>query len=100
MNPLRWRKMTWLILIFTVLMIAWAASAFGTADAATAAIGSTFLFGIWFIGFIILSIIWFMTRPARRYCPACGREVKKGQTTCKKCGYDFASATTGAAIAR
>jgi hypothetical protein len=37
------------------------------------------ILGVWFVGFIILSIIWFMTRPARRVCPACGTEARKGQ---------------------
>jgi hypothetical protein len=50
------------------------------------------ILGVWFVGFIILSIIWFMTRPARRVCPACGTEARKGQTVCKKCGHNFASA--------
>jgi hypothetical protein len=43
-----------------------------------------------FIGFCILTVIWFATRP-RRHCPACGRDVKKGRTVCK-CGFDFAAA--------
>lgn len=93
MNPFRWRLPTWLILIFTVLMVAWARSALSNTDAATTAIGATFVFGIWFVGFIILSIIWFMTRPDRRYCPVCGREVKRGRKICKKCGHDFALAS-------
>ena len=109
MNPFRWRKMTWVLVIFTVVMLVWIVAGAGsggecppgTADCesylAGEAIGSgiaaTMLFAIWFVGFIILSIIWFMTRPARRVCPTCGNEVRKGQTVCKKCGYDFAAAT-------
>lgn len=76
-----WRKMTWAILIWTVLMLAWIASgvsatsnncagmagdALTTCQAGTAIGGGlavTFIFFIWFIGFIILSIIWFMSRP-------------------------------------
>jgi hypothetical protein len=106
-NPLRWRKMTWVLVLFTVLMGAWIASALGSQPAcppdvancdayragATVGqgVGVALLFGIWFIGFIILSIIWFMTRPARRVCPAGGTETRKGQTVCKKCGYNFAA---------
>jgi hypothetical protein len=52
-------------------------------------IGVTLIFVLWFIGFIILSIIWFMTRRRGRMCPHCGEDVKKGRTTCKNCGYDF-----------
>ena len=111
MNPFKWRKMTWIIWIFTALMIAWMVAGVQTNDdvcvdytPGTAAyenceagadigtgLGVTLIFFIWFVGFIILSIIWFMTRGSKRTCPVCGRDVKKGQTVCKKCGYDFAS---------
>lgn len=112
MNPLRWRKMTWLIWIFTALMVAWivsgvnanadncdhyvvGTSGYNACQAGTdigTGVGVTMLFFAWFIGFIIFSIIWFMTRPSKRSCPVCGHDVKKGKTVCKKCGYDFASA--------
>jgi hypothetical protein len=114
MNPLRWRKMTWVLVLFTVLMAAWIVSALGSQPACPpdvvnceayqaganvgTGIGVAFLFGIWFVGFIILSIIWFMTRPARRVCPVCGTEARKGQTVCKKCGYDFAGTATPNAV--
>lgn len=111
MNPFKWRKMTWLIWIFTALMLAWIAagvsetsdncdqyspgtSAYESCQTGTeigTGLGVTLLFFVWFVGFIILSIIWFMTRGSRRSCPVCGSDVKKGKTTCKKCGYDFAS---------
>jgi hypothetical protein len=111
MNPLRWRKMTWLIWIFTALMIAWIAAGTASntdvcdehpigssarsaceagADVGTG-IGVVLIFLLWFIGFIVLSLIWFMTRSQKRTCPVCGRDVRKGQTRCKKCGYDFAN---------
>jgi hypothetical protein len=106
-NPLRWRKMTWVIVVFTVVMAALIVGGAGTTttcppgtancDAYQAGatvgkgLGVAALLGVWFIGFIILSIIWFMTRPARRVCPACGQEARKGQTVCKKCGYNFAA---------
>ncbi|MGH2981676.1 MAG: zinc ribbon domain-containing protein [Solirubrobacterales bacterium] len=35
-----------------------------------------------------------MTRPRGRDCPSCGENVKKGQTACPDCGYDFAAAAT------
>jgi hypothetical protein len=108
MNPLRWRKMTWAIVIFSVLMLIWAiagAAADGGCDQypvgsaeregcelgedVGTGIGVTIIFILWFIGFIILSIIWFMTRGRGRVCPHCGEDVKKGRTTCKNCGYDF-----------
>lgn len=105
MNPLSWRKMTWAILIFSGLMLAWMISAGGASadcppgDDACAlgedvgrGIAGTLIFGLWLVGFLILSVIWFMTRRQGRTCPHCGQDVKKGRTTCKKCGYDF---TTG-----
>lgn len=107
MNPLRWRKMTWVLVIFTVLMGAWIVAGMGNTvecppdvtncDAYRAGatvgqgLGVAVLFGVWLIGFLILSIIWFMTRPARRVCPVCGHEMRKGQTVCKTCGYNFAA---------
>jgi hypothetical protein len=73
--------MTWAILIWTVLMALWLASGLSatanncagmtgsdlTACQAGTAIGGglavSALFILWLIGFVILSIIWFMTRP-------------------------------------
>ncbi len=114
MNPLHWRKMTWLLLIFTAVMFIWAVSAVNSeacsqyAQGTTArdncelgedigtGIGVVFLFFVWLVGFFVLSVIWYMTRGAtdraRRICPVCGTQPKTGQTVCKKCGYDFAAA--------
>lgn len=57
-------------------------------------VGTSLASGVWtviavvlgFGGFLVLGLIWLMTRP-RRHCPACGRDVKKGVTSCRKCGY-------------
>jgi predicted amidophosphoribosyltransferase len=93
MNSFRWRKMTWAIVLFTAFMLWWAwSTANRAAGVLTAGFALTFLFGIWLIGFLILSVIWFATRPVRRLCPVCGYEVRKGQTVCRQCGHDFASA--------
>ncbi len=77
----RWRKMTWAIVIWTVLFLAWGIGGAGSvgnncADlvgsslsacqagtAVGAGLGLTVIFFLWFIGFIVLAIIWFMTRP-------------------------------------
>ncbi len=77
----RWRKATWALLIWTALIVLWivaGTSAVGdncageTGDAlemcraATgigAGIGVTFIIIIWFLGFIILGLIWLMSRP-------------------------------------
>jgi hypothetical protein len=108
--------MTWVLIIFTVIMFAWMIG--GGIDAgnecndvsgqyqdakqagceAGTAIGIGALFGIWVFGFIILSLVWFMTRPRGRDCPVCGEKVKKGNTACQKCGHDFAAAAGGQPI--
>ena len=77
----RWRKATWVLLIWNVLMLIWVVTGIGgvsnncageTGDALTACqagtaigagIGVTFLIVIWFIGFIVLGLIWLMSRP-------------------------------------
>jgi predicted amidophosphoribosyltransferase len=41
------------------------------------------------MGFIVLSLVWFMTRPRSRLCPKCGSDVRRGTTICAKCGYEF-----------
>jgi len=40
-------------------------------------IGVGLVLTLFVVGFVILSLIWFMTRPKRRVCPACGTEAKK-----------------------
>jgi lysylphosphatidylglycerol synthetase-like protein (DUF2156 family) len=108
-----WRKMTWTIIIWSVLMAIWIIAALVTANPeqhcaheahaylsqgdcesarnAGTGIGVVALWLIWFFGFIVLSLIWLMTRPKGRICPACGERVKKGVTVCKNCGHDFAA---------
>jgi hypothetical protein len=66
------------------------ASNAGVAIGASIGLGSIFMF--WFIGFVVLAIVWFMTKPATRPCPVCGDSVRKGETACESCGHDFAQA--------
>lgn len=116
-----WRKMTWALLIWTGIMFAWMIGAGVSAGSSVAAdcaadssvtsgiltkqecidasnagtgIGIGLVFFLWFMGFVILGFIWFMTRPKRRDCPVCGESVKKGRTVCSHCGYDFKQALT------
>jgi hypothetical protein len=107
-----WRKMTWVLIIFTVVMFAWMIGGAGAADCeelrgqyqqaketgceAGTAIGVGLIFVLWVLGFLVLSLIWFMTRPRGRDCPACGETVKKGRTTCPECGHDFAATARSA----
>ena len=108
-----WRKMTWAIVIFSGLMLLWLIVGITSADNSshcahetsrffsksdcTAArdvgtgIGAAIISTLWFVGFLVLSLIWFMTRPRGRDCPVCGEKVKRGRTTCSGCNYDFAA---------
>lgn len=106
---MHWRKATWALVIWTALMALWIGSgiaavsnncagkvgeALSICQAGTAiggGIGITMLLTLWFVGFIVLSLVWLMSRPARRMCPVCGESVKKGLTVCPRCGHDFAA---------
>jgi hypothetical protein len=114
-----WRKMTWVLIIWCALMLIWLVSYGGEIDSASedcaqergqlaqdaceagteigGGIGVGVILAVAFFGFVFLSIIWFMTRPRGRDCPACGELVKKGQTRCEKCGHDMASGLQAAA---
>jgi len=107
-----WRKMTWAVMIWTAIFAVWIVGGVATANNASdcakdpgglstsacttasnvgTGIGVALIFVLWFIGFIVLALIWLMSRPKHRTCPACGRDVKKGLTACKSCGHDFAA---------
>jgi hypothetical protein len=114
-NPLRWRKMTWVLNAWNVIFLIWivAGSISGAHQArkdcshpfpltrqecldashAGTGIGVAFIILLWFLGFIVLALVWIMTRRRGRICPHCGEDVKKGRTTCNKCGYDFTTGT-------
>ena len=116
----RWRKMTWVLLIWTAIFAIWIITGVNnnashshaycvahqspyvsihdceTAAGAGTAIGLTVVFLLWFIGFLVLALVWIMSRPRRRSCPACGQDVKKGKTTCPNCGYSFIDAAANA----
>ncbi|HSI81799.1 MAG TPA: zinc ribbon domain-containing protein [Solirubrobacterales bacterium] len=106
----RWRKMTWVLILFTLVMFAWmigggisagsecpdlATEAERTGCEAGTGIGVALIFTLWAIGFVALGLVWFMTRPRGRVCPACGESVKRGQTACPSCGFDLAAAARG-----
>jgi len=71
------RKMTWALIIWSALMALWAivggshaastcnttSQAYNTGCQAGTAIGVGLIIGLWFIGFVVLSLIWFMTKP-------------------------------------
>ena len=100
----RWRKMTWVLIVWCVLILAWAIGG-GAANncgeeadelsrsacEAGTGIGVAIILFIGFVGFVFFALIWFMTRPKTRDCPRCGNDVKKGVTVCSSCGFDFAT---------
>lgn len=94
----RWRKMTWAVWIWCVLILAWAIAGAAGNDCASEAdqlsqdacaagtgIGVALILFLGFVGFVFLSLIWFMTRPKTRTCQRCGEDVRKGQTECPAC---------------
>lgn len=109
----RWRKATWALVIFSVLMLIWIVGGVSatsnncagmtgteleTCQAATAiggGIGVTFLIIIWFVGFIVLGLIWLMSRPKDNvvlYGPE-GQQVtlseKEAQRRVKRGGWTY-----------
>ena len=73
-----WRKMTWALVVFTGLMTVWIVAAgvdrpskdcppgdtlcVNASDTGTA-VGVGLLVFLFFLGFVILSLVWFMSRP-------------------------------------
>ncbi len=98
---MNWRWPTWVLLIWTGLMVLWIAAGASAADCADSAypsacsaglgIGIIFILFVWFLVATPLSIIWYATKPKGRNCPACGRSVRVGAIACV-CGYNFAAA--------
>lgn len=99
-----WRKATWAIVIWTVLMALWVVTGVGSvsnncagqagdqlaACQAGTAIGGgiavTFLIMLWFIGFVVLALIWFMSRAKENvavFGPA-GQQVMVSEKEAKK----------------
>ncbi len=103
---LKWRKMTWALIVWCAAILVWAIAGgshasnscshdqFQNACNAGVGIGVAIILLIGFVGFVFLSIIWFMTRPRGRDCPACGQMVHAGYTICPSCHYDFLEAAS------
>ena len=101
------RVMSWVLIAWTAIFVVWVAAAVAdrpskecpprdqlcqdASDVGTS-LGVGIVVTLFFVGFVILSLVWLMTRPKRRLCPACGTDAKRGETTCRKCGHDFAGA--------
>jgi hypothetical protein len=115
----KWRKMTWVLWIWSILIVVWMVAGASAADcssekgdaflsakdaqdacAAGAGIGVLAVALIGFFGFAFLFMIWFMTRPKVRPCPRCGEDVKKGVMECRSCGFDFQTLGASAPVAQ
>ena len=84
-----WRKATWSLLIFDILMAWLLISTLGASpDGSGAGPVAAFIAGLWLAGFTLLGVIWLVTRPDR-VCPQCGRRVKTGRYDCGSCGHSF-----------
>ena len=107
----RFRIFTWIILAINALFLVWIIVGAASRPAATnttcnsldlqtcqaasdvgTAIGVGLIIGLWVAADVILGILWLITKPKTRDCPACGRAVKRGKLNCKGCGYDFTQA--------
>jgi hypothetical protein len=112
----RWRVPTWLLLIWTGLCIAWVAagpSFYPFSEGATAlrpSVAVAVIFFFWTVGIIVLTLIWFMTRPRpapaalalqpwrpdsypgdRMACGRCHKPLSPAwRGECKHCGAAFA----------
>lgn len=66
-----WRKATWALVIWAILGVLWLYAGWsaigegGTSDAEAVggAIGSGIVIFFWVLGFIVLALVWFMSRP-------------------------------------
>jgi hypothetical protein len=98
-NIRKWRKMTWVLWIWCLLILTWAIGAGASNDCADEAeqlsqdacaagtgLGIAIILFIGFFGFVFFGFIWFMTRPKTRTCPRCGEDVRKGHIECQSCG--------------
>jgi hypothetical protein len=110
----RWRWITWAILLFSGAMLIWASTRIGGGlDCAGYAPGTAareacelqsdvrsgigvFAIGVvWLGGALVLGVVWLVTRPPRRRCPRCAHNVRVGLTACPHCGYELGSAPAG-----
>lgn len=56
---------------------------------AGAGLGVAAILGVGVVGFVLLSLVWLMTKPDKRYCPTCGNDIRRGATICVHCHHDF-----------
>lgn len=78
----RFRPFTWIILVINVIFLIWIiVGASSTSPSCPPGLDPAAC---------ILGILWLITRPRRRECPACGYAAKRGVTVCQHCDRSFA----------
>jgi hypothetical protein len=71
------RKMSWALIVWSALCLVWIITGASSSNCAGdqysqagcqagTAIGVGLIIGLWFLGFVVLSLIWFMSRPKDR----------------------------------
>jgi hypothetical protein len=107
--------MTWVLLIWNVLMVAWAVFVVVASRGqlqcisrrglrvcndpdSAAALGVTVVVLIALAGDLVLGLAWLLTRGHKRPCVLCGQPVRPKQR-CRKCGHDFRSVVPQPAFA-
>jgi hypothetical protein len=101
----RWRPATWALIVWSAGITIWLVAGLSTRgcqddDGAISqtvceigtGVGVGVILVVGFMGFVVLSLIWLMSRRRRRMCPVCGNDVERGVTVCPACGHDFALA--------
>lgn len=100
----RWRKATWALVVWSVGIVIWFIVGLSSRDCQGeetsikrticdigTAVGTGAIAVVGFMGFVVLALIWLMSRPRLRICPSCGDDVEKGATVCGACGHDFST---------
>ena len=103
------RVTSWLILVWNAIFAVWIVGGIITrpskeclpgdslcqdaSDAGTS-IGVGLVLMLWFLGFVVLSLVWLMTRRPRRLCAGCGHDLARGAVSCQRCGFRLAPAPT------
>jgi hypothetical protein len=101
----RWRILTYAIIAFNLLMLAWIIAGPAWVSSAcnvpgvTACTGQgnpkrgiavSVIIAVWALGNLILGGIWIATNNGRRRpCPQCGKQIDDATFRCPRCGHDF-----------
>jgi hypothetical protein len=102
-----WRKMTWVFIVWNVLLIAGIIAVIVLAPnspncdpdygrelckevvpSGAVILGGT-LIVLWLLGDILFGLLWLVTIRRRRKCPSCGLPARRRAIRCKYCGHDL-----------